>query len=117
MKRPAITPAMRLAVLKAHKATVMCSECGKDVSVADVQIDHHLALVDGGAHDVDNLRPLCPDPCHRIKSAREHVANCKAKRLLKKHSNPTPQGTMKSAGFNKAWTKKMDGTVIRRDSK
>jgi len=67
VKRPAITPAMRLAVLKAHGATVMCSECGKLVPVTEVQIDHHLALVDGGEHSVENLRPLCPDPCHRIK--------------------------------------------------
>lgn len=116
MKRPAITPAMRLAVLKAHGATVMCSNCGSSEMIGDVHLDHHLALVDGGAHEVENLRPICI-VCHKEKSAREHVANCKAKRLLKKHSNPTPQGTMKSAGFNKAWTKKMDGTVIRRDTK
>ena len=114
MKRPAITPAMRLAVLKDHKASVMCSECGRDVPVAEAQIDHHLALVDGGAHEVDNLRPLCPG-CHKVKSAREHVANCKAKRLLKKHSNLTPEGKIKSRPF--AGSRKFDGKINWRDSK
>ena len=110
-KRPAITPAMRLAVLKAHWATVMCSECGKLVPVTEVQIDHHLALVDGGAHDVANLRPLCPR-CHKVKSAREHVANCKAKRLLKKHSSPTPEGSIKSRPFQ--GSRKFNGKVTWR---
>lgn len=81
MKRPAITPAMRLQVLKEHKASVMCSECGRDVLLSEVQIDHHLALINGGTHTVDNLRPLCPDPCHKHKSAREHRGNAKSKRL------------------------------------
>ena len=115
MKRPAITPAMRLAVLKAHGAIVMCSECGQVVPVATIEIDHHLALVDGGEHSVENLRPLCPDPCHRIKSAREHVANCKAKRLLQKHSNPTPKGKIKSRPF--PGSRKFNGKINWRDSK
>lgn len=113
-KRPAITPAMRLAVLKAHGASVMCSDCGADVLVSDVQIDHHLALVDGGAHEVENLRPLCIN-CHKQKSAREHKNNAKAKRLLKKHSNPLPEGSIKSRPFQ--GSRKFNGQINWRDSK
>ena len=115
MKRPAITPAMRLAVLKAHKATVMCSECGKDVPLSEVHIDHHLALIFGGEHTVENMRPLCPDPCHRAKSAREHIAQRKSVRLQKKHSNPTPEGKIKSRPFQ--GSRKFNGTPVWRDSK
>lgn len=113
-KRPAITPAMRLSVLKAHGASVMCSDCGADVLVSDVQIDHHLALVDGGAHEVSNLRPLCPR-CHKLKSACEHKENCRAKRRLKKHSQPTPEGKIKSRPFQ--GSRKFNGTPVWRDSK
>ena len=123
MKRPAITPAMRLAVLKAHGATVMCSECGKLVPVTEVQIDHHLALVDGGAHDVANLRPLCPC-CHKFKSAREHIANCKAKRIQKMHEEHVaivlgeaerPPSKIKSRPFQ--GSRKFNGKINWRDSK
>ena len=114
-KRPAITPAMRLAVLKAHKASVMCSECGRDVPLSEVQIDHHLALIFGGEHTVENMRPLCPDPCHRAKSAREHIAQRKSVRLQKKHSQPTPEGKIKSRPFQ--GSRKFDGTPVWRDTK
>lgn len=114
MKRPAITPAMRLAVLKAHGATVMCSNCGSDEMIGDIQIDHHLSLVDGGAHEVENLRPICI-VCHKEKSAREHVANCKAKRLLKKHSQPRSEGKIKSRPFQ--GSRKFNGTPVWRDTK
>ena len=111
MKRPAITQAMRWAVLKEYGASVLCTECGDMTLLEEVQIDHHLALVDGGAHDVANIRPLCPR-CHKVKSAREHVANCKAKRLLKKHSSPTPEGSIKSRGFQ--GSRKFNGKVTWR---
>lgn len=82
MKRPAITPAMRLQVLRNFGAIVLCQECGNPERIADVQLDHHLALIDGGSHTVEELRPLCL-PCHKPKSALEHKSNSKAKRLSK----------------------------------
>ena len=114
MKRPAITLAMRLAVLKAHGASVMCSDCGADVLVSEVQIDHHLALVDGGAHEVENLRPLCIN-CHKHKSAREHKNNAKAKRIQKKRAKPSGNGSIKSRPFDTKWRKRMNGQVEKRN--
>jgi len=114
VKRPAITQALRWAVLKEYGASVLCTECGDMTLLEEVQIDHHLALVDGGAHDIANLRPLCPR-CHKVKSAREHKENCRAKRRLKKHSNPTPGGKIKSRPFQ--GSRKFNGTPVWRDSK
>ncbi|MET0601847.1 MAG: HNH endonuclease signature motif containing protein [Baekduia sp.] len=37
------------------------------------EADHELALEDGGAHELDNLRCRCV-PCHRAKTARENSA-------------------------------------------
>lgn len=92
MKRPPITVAQRLHVLKKFGAVVLCQICGNAEYIAVVQIDHELALIDGGKHCADtNLRPVCT-PCHAKKSSREHIAQRKSVRLQRKHSNPKPEG-------------------------
>lgn len=109
MKRPAITPAMRLNVLKKFGAVVLCQICGDAEYVAVVQIDHELALVDGGKHCADtNLRPVCI-PCHAKKSSREHIAQRKSVRLQRKHSNPKPEGKIKSRPFQ--GSRKFNGDI------
>ena len=110
-KRPAITAAMQLALWKEH-GQVVCAHCGDTVDDWNMNWDHWLALVDGGAHEVDNLRPVCL-PCHKEKSAHEHRENARAKRRAKKHSNPTPPGKIKSRGFDKTVTRGFDGKVKR----
>ena len=82
MKGPVITPQMRLSVFRDYGAVALCQICGSTQRIADMEIDHHLALIDGGDHYVTNLRPLCAQ-CHRPKSAIEHKNNAKAKRLAK----------------------------------
>lgn len=99
-----------MALWKEH-ALVGCDVCHKLCCNGDFHWDHNLALVDGGAHEIDNLRPLCA-ACHKPKSAREHSENARAKRREKKHSNPKPPGKIKSRGFDKTKTKKFNGTVI-----
>lgn len=111
MKRPAITPAMRLNVLKKFGAVVLCQICGDAEYVAVIQIDHERALINDGAHDDENLRPVCI-PCHAKKSAREHKDNSKVKRLQRKHSQPSQPGTIKSRPFQ--GSRKFDGTVTWR---
>lgn len=111
--RKPISAAMKLAALKPY-AIVRCAECYSENNVVDMQFDHHLALVDGGAHEIENIRPLCV-LCHRKKSAREHKNNAKAKRVAKKHTNPLPPGTIKSRGFDKTRCRKMDGRVVPRN--
>ncbi len=99
MKRPAITPAMRLQVLKLHGAIVCCQVCGEATYIADIDIDHELALIDGGSHDFQaNMRPVCKG-CHAVKSAKEHKNNCKAKRIVKKRATPSGNGSIKSRPF------------------
>ena len=115
MKRPAITASQRLHVLKKFGAVVLCQICGDAEYVAVIQIDHELALIDGGKHCADtNLRPVCI-PCHAKKSSREHIAQRKSVRLLKKHSNPKPPGKIKSRPFQ--GSRKFNGTPVWRDTK
>jgi hypothetical protein len=98
---------MKYRVLRSAGAIVQCLDCVRAFThpteieanlsyhcIDEVQYDHHLALVDGGKHSVENLRPIC-SVHHARKSAREHIANCKAKRL----ANPKPsKHPMKSSG-------------------
>jgi len=85
VKRPAITKAMRLRVFELHGAIVCCqgTDCDSALYITEAEIDHHLALIDGGAHDVLNMRPLCRS-CHSRKSASEHKRNSKSKRVRTK---------------------------------
>jgi hypothetical protein len=84
IKRPPISAQMRLEVFKRHGATVACAMCKVVKPIADMQLDHHLALINGGEHTVEELRPVCSAPdCHPKKSATEHRENCRAKRLAK----------------------------------
>jgi 5-methylcytosine-specific restriction endonuclease McrA len=115
MKRPAITPAMRLQVLKLHGALVCCQVCGDATYIADIDIDHELALIDGGSHDFQaNMRPVCK-ACHAIKSAREHKNNAKTKRIVKKRATPSGNGSIKSRPFQ--GSRKFDGTPVWRNGK
>ena len=48
-----------------------CRECKRHLASSDLEIDHVVALADGGA-DVDgNVQVLCK-PCHAIKTSREN---------------------------------------------
>ena len=86
-RRPTITDGMKLAVLK-RDGLFYCAVCEMPLHLSTPrrwQYDHHLALVDKGKHAVSNLRLLCI-ACHKVKSAREHIANCKSKRIAAKRS-------------------------------
>ena len=111
IKRPSFTAAQRLATFEAFGAMVCCQGDGCDavVRIKGCDIDHHLAVIDGGTHDLSNWRPLC-DPCHAKKSAREHIGNCRAKRLataravhdaVKRGEHVRPASRIKGRGFQK----------------
>lgn len=111
-RRRPITDGMKLAVLRCRVVLVACDSCHYSIPLRSIEFDHHLALVDGGKHTVENIRPLC-GVCHAAKSAREHIANCKAKRLAsggRKRKGPP----MRSRGFSKTLTKKFSGEVVRK---
>ena len=108
---PSFTAAQRLAVFETFGAVVCCQgdACENVIRIKGCDIDHHLAIIDGGSHDLSNWRPLC-DPCHAKKSAREHISNCKCKRVSRAQVihkavvdrvMTRPPGKIKSRGFSK----------------
>lgn len=111
-KRKAITQKMLLAFAKEWGAfpCVDCQRTGHHELYAwtEIQRDHDLALIDGGKHSAKALVPRCI-PHHKIKSAREHRENCRAKRLK---AGPKPS---KKPMRHPTLRKRMDGTVVRRE--
>lgn len=85
---------MKLEVLRQMGVRPTCHVCKFKWFMGNLQWDHVLALVDGGTHTVDNLRPICID-CHKRKSAYEHKENCRAKRRAKKHRPKSSPETAK----------------------
>lgn len=122
-KRKAFTAAQRLKVFESYGAIVLCQAPGCDnaMYIKGCDIDHIQALVDEGKHKPENWRPICSS-CHRKKSAREHRANSKAKRVAKAQEvhravvakvMSKPPGKIKGNGF-KAW-RRFDGSIVRRE--
>lgn len=111
MKRPSISASMRLSVFRDFGAVCLCQVCGDVERIADMDLDHYLALIDGGEHTTANLRPLC-HKCHAVKSANEHKNNAKTKRIVKKRATPSGNGSIKSRPFQ--GSRKFDGTPVWR---
>ena len=59
-----------------------CADC-KSLLPACYQIDHIVALVDGGPDSIDNAQALCPN-CHATKTQLEHIARVKKSALKSK---------------------------------
>lgn len=111
MKRRPVTQAMRLDWYDWQDR--ICPTCGVTTFGALMEWDHHLALIDGGTHDTDNLRLICI-PCHRKKSAGEHIANCKAKRLAsggRKSKHPMPKMSEAIKAHNRAWKREQRARI------
>jgi 5-methylcytosine-specific restriction endonuclease McrA len=81
MKRQAITDKMKLNCLL-YRHFIPCGICGAELFPSDViEWDHVHALVHGGPHEYQNLRPMHAE-CHKKKTARDIAANAKIKRIL-----------------------------------
>lgn len=119
VERKPITQAMQLALWKEY-GQVVCAGCGDTVDDWNMNWDHWLAIVDGGAHEVSNLRPICL-PCHKEKSASEHKNNAKAKRLAaarEAHQRGEKKASrLRSRGFDKTRTRTFSGAVVPRKLK
>jgi 5-methylcytosine-specific restriction endonuclease McrA len=120
--RPPIPVRMKIdsllfrAVLLGHP--ILCNVCHAKLSPGDViEWDHYNPLALGGAHTWANLLPL-HKACHRKKTSGTKATSAgsdihtiaKVKRLAnggKKRRGPK----MKSRGFDKTMSRKMDGSV------
>ena len=71
MKRKAIPPKIRKAVRERDNYT--CQYCGKKVYGSQAQVDHILAVANGGANELENYITACK-VCNRAKSDKDALA-------------------------------------------
>ncbi|MCG3134582.1 MAG: hypothetical protein HMLKMBBP_01896 [Planctomycetes bacterium] len=61
---------VRIAHLRREPLCRMCAE--QRITTAATEVDHIVALADGGTHAPSNLRSLCK-PCHSRRTARDQA--------------------------------------------
>lgn len=61
-----------------------CRLCEEDLKNNSIpQVDHIIALVDGGSNEIQNLQILCKK-CHELKTKIENVQRYRRKKMRKK---------------------------------
>ncbi len=66
-----------------------CASCGRKLMAGeDYEIDHKIALANGGTDDDENLQLLC-EGCHLIKTGDDVSDAAKGKRRYIKHVTPS----------------------------
>ena len=109
MKRPHISVKTKVdvAIRQCYARSIICQLCDDWLDVDHARILEHLVPHElAGSSDAENLRWVHKEcAAKKTNGNKATVADgdihkiAKAKRLLKKHSNPTPEGSIKSRGF------------------
>jgi 5-methylcytosine-specific restriction protein A len=101
-----IPPRVRLRVFERHGG--ICHLTGRKIMPGDAwDVDHIIALVNGGAHRESNFAPALRS-AHRKKTAADVKQKAKNDRVRKKHLGIKKPRTIRS------W-RKFDGTIVHAD--
>ena len=76
-------------------------------------LDHKIALCNGGTHSEDNLAPAIRE-AHRAKTAEDVAQRAKDDRVRKKHLGIHRPKQIVPGSKASRWKKKLDGTVVPR---
>lgn len=110
-ERKAITARMKAEAWQATNGC--CYICGASVPMTGpgVEYDHKLPLWLHGKHNVANIGPACPDPCHKAKTKREAPIRAKVVRIQKRRAGEEKvKRPINSPGFG-ARNRKFDGSI------
>jgi 5-methylcytosine-specific restriction endonuclease McrA len=108
--RKRLTPKQRLSIFVAHEG--ICHICGVRINGVREKwdVEHLLALADGGSDDLGNLRPAHV-ACHRRKTSVETTSRAKSERVKLRHFGAVGPKTPKSR-----FKRKLDGSVVDRET-
>ncbi len=106
-------PGVRLRIFRAHDKR--CHITGKQIRAGDKwDLDHIKPLRDGGENVESNLAPALR-LAHQAKTAAEAKQRARVDRSAKRFAGIKKPSTFQGARNHK-WKKKMDGTVIDRET-
>ena len=110
----AVPPRVRDRVFQAHEG--MCHLTGRKITAADRwELDHILALANGGENRESNLAPAL-SKAHKAKTVDDVRQKAKNDRIRKKHIGIKKPSSFATARGGK-WKKKIDGTTILRGTR
>jgi 5-methylcytosine-specific restriction endonuclease McrA len=91
---------VQLRILERYKAC--CAGCQRKLMMGERwELDHVIALQDGGVNAEGNLQPLCK-PCHGVKTGAEATIRAKVRAKTKAaYGIKTAKQKIRSAGFPK----------------
>jgi 5-methylcytosine-specific restriction protein A len=92
---------VRLRVFEKFKG--ICQITGRKIRAGELwDLDHEIALINGGENDEDNLRPVLRE-AHKEKTAEDVKEKAKVDRIRKKHLGiwPKSKASIQSRGFPK----------------
>jgi len=92
-----------------------CHISGRKIMPGDAwDLDHVVALVNGGEHRESNLAPALRDK-HREKTVADVAEKARTARIRAKHLGIKRKSTF-ACSRDSRWKKKIDGTVVRRSA-
>lgn len=110
MKRTPLNQRQRELLWQRQMGLCAIPSCREKLRAGFIIDDHALALIDGGTNDLGNRQLICVE-CSKTKSAQEHKANSKAKRLK---FGRTRKGPPMAGSRASKFKKHMDGSVSER---
>jgi 5-methylcytosine-specific restriction endonuclease McrA len=107
-------PRVRLRVFEAHGG--VCHITGQKIMPGDKwELDHIVALVNGGENRETNLAPALSS-AHKAKTAQDVAQKAKDRRVRAKHVGAAPQSKSRLPGAkNSPWKAKIGGGWERRE--
>jgi 5-methylcytosine-specific restriction protein A len=96
----AIPPRVRLRIF--DRARGRCQNCNRKLRAVDRwEVDHIVAIINGGANREDNFQCLC-DWCHSAKTGADVAQKAKSDRIRKRHLGVPRRGRKMTSrnGFN-----------------
>ena len=107
-----IPPRVILRVLEKYGGK--CAETGVKIRAGGGwQMDHIIALTNGGENRETNLQPLITK-AHKEKTAADVATKAKDRRIKSKHLGIAKPKSSFSGSKNSKWKRKVDGTVVPR---
>ena len=106
-----VPPRVKLRIFERHAGCCYWSNI-KIRPGMDWQLDHIIALVNGGEHRESNLAPILYG-AHKKKTALDMREKARSARIRKRHAGIKRPSRMPGAR-NSPWKKKITGEVVRR---